>query len=148
MIPNEGVNRKLKSSARIRRCPNRVFFFQGLDDAKGAIVNDKLAVVLASGDPHVLEMGLMYARNAAKQGWMSDVQVFLFGPSETQVATDPALREMAELMISEGLIPVACKYCSDKYSVSDLLEKMGCEIDYVGAPISDAIKAGYVPMVW
>lgn len=111
-------------------------------------MNDKLVVILASGDPRVLEMGLMYARNAAKQGWMSDVKLFLFGPSETQVATDPALREMAKTVIEEGLVPVACKHCSDKYSVSELLDKIGCDIEYVGAPISDAIKAGYVPMVW
>ncbi|MFC2078514.1 hypothetical protein ACFLSZ_00880 [Candidatus Bipolaricaulota bacterium] len=111
-------------------------------------MSDKLAVILASGDPHVLEMGLMYARNAAKKEWFVDVKVFLFGPSETQVATDPALRKMAETMVEEGLVPVACKYCSDKYSVSELLETTGCEIEYVGAPISEAIKAGYVPMVW
>ena len=111
-------------------------------------MNDRLAVILASGDPHVLEMGLMYARNAAKHGWMSDVKVFLFGPSETQVATDPALRDAVTVMIDEGLVPVACKYCSDKYSVSEPLEAIGCKIDYVGVPISDAIKAGYVPMVW
>jgi hypothetical protein len=111
-------------------------------------MNDKLAVILASGDPRVLEMGLMYARNAAKQGWMADVKIFLFGPSETQVATDPALREAVTAMIEEGLVPVACKYCSDKYSVSEALQSLGCGIDYVGAPISDAIKDGYVPMVW
>ena len=111
-------------------------------------MSDKLAVILASGDTHVLEMGLMYARNAAKQGWMSDVKVFLFGPSETQIATDPALREMVSAMIEEGLVPVACKYCSDKYSMSEALTQLGCVIDYVGMPISDAIKVGYVPMVW
>ena len=119
-----------------------------LSNLKGVLVNDKLAVILASGDPHVLEMGLMYARNAAKKGWMADVKVFLFGPSETQVATDPTLREMVLAMIEEGLVPVACKYCSDKYSVSEPLQAMGCEIEYVGGPISEAIKAGYVPMVW
>ena len=111
-------------------------------------MNDKLAIVLASGDPRVLEMGMMYARNAAKHGWMSDIKVFLFGPSETQVATDPSLRDMATSLIEQDLVPVACKYCSDKYSVSELLDKLGCNIEYVGEPISDAIKAGYVPMVW
>jgi hypothetical protein len=55
---------------------------------------------------------------------------------------------MVSAMIVEGLIPAACKYCSDKYSVSEALAKLGCDIDYVGVPISDAIKAGYVPMVW
>ena len=81
-------------------------------------------------------------------GWMSDVKVFLFGPSETQVATDPSLREMVAAMIEERLIPVACKYCSDRYRVSDSLERLGCSIEYVGEPISNAIKNGYVPMVW
>ena len=111
-------------------------------------MNDKLAIILASGDPRVLEMGLMYARNSAVQGWMSDVKVFLFGSSEIQIATDPGLRGMVEEMIKSGIVPVACKYCSDKYSVTELLERAGCEIEYVGAPISEAIKAGYVPMVW
>jgi len=111
-------------------------------------VSDKLAVILASADPRVLEMGLMYARNSARQAWMSDVKLYLFGPSETQIATDPALREMAKAMIEEGLVPMACKYCSDKHSVSSLLEDIGCLVDYVGEPISDAIKGGYVPMVW
>ena len=111
-------------------------------------MNDRLALILASGDPQVLEMGLMYARNAAKHGWMTDVKVFLFGPPETQVATDPALRESVVTMVGEGLVPVACKYCSDKYDVTDLLKALGCKVDYVGAPISESIKAGYVPMVW
>ncbi len=111
-------------------------------------MNDKLAVILASGDPHVLEMGLMYARNAAIHGWMNDVKIFLFGPSETQVATDPALREAVATMIAEGLIPMACKYCSDKYAVSEALQRLGCGVEYVGVLISEAIQEGYVPMVW
>lgn len=109
---------------------------------------DKLAVILASGDPRVLEMGLMYARNAVKQGWMAETKVYLFGPSETQVATDPGLREAVETLIAEGTRPMACKVCSDKYSVSELLAELGCEIEYVGEPISRAIRDGFVPMVW
>ena len=31
---------------------------------------------------------------------------------------------------------------------SDLLTNLGCKIEYVGQPISDAIRRGYVPMVW
>jgi hypothetical protein len=111
-------------------------------------VNDKLAVILASGDPHVLEMGFEYARNVLKYKWMSDVKVFLFGPSETQVATDPALRELAADLVQQGVVPVACKYCSDKYHVSELLNEAGCGVEYIGALISEAIKDGYVPMVW
>ncbi len=111
-------------------------------------MSDRLAIVLASGDPHVLEMGLMYARNTAKHGWMKETKLYLFGPSETQIATDPKLQEMVRTIVDEGTTPVACKFCSDQYSVSDLLADLGCEIEYVGEPISRAIRDGFVPMVW
>ncbi|MGB2984143.1 MAG: hypothetical protein WBC63_09865 [Candidatus Bipolaricaulia bacterium] len=111
-------------------------------------MNDRLAIILASGDPRVLEMGLMYARNVVKQGWMKEMKLFLFGPSEVQIATDPNLRGMLETIVSEGTRPMACKFCSDKYCVSDLLADVGCDVDYVGDPISTAIRDGFVPMVW
>jgi len=111
-------------------------------------MNDRLAVILTSGDPRVLEMGLMYARNVVKNGWMREMKLYLFGPSEVQVATDPHLREMIETIVSEGTTPVACKFCSDKYAVSAALLELGCGVDYVGEPISAAIRDGFVPMVW
>jgi len=111
-------------------------------------MSDRLAAILASGDPRVLEMGLTYARNAVKQEWMAEVKLYLFGPAETQIATDPELQEMVRTIVEEGTTPVACKYCSDKYSVSDHLAELGCEIAYVGEPISAAIRDGFVPMVW
>ena len=109
---------------------------------------DRVAVILASGDPHVLEMGLVYARNTARHGWMDETKLFLFGPSETQVATDPGLQKMIRTLVDEGTVPVACKFCSDKYSVSELLHELGCEVEYIGEPISQAIREGFVPMVW
>jgi len=93
-------------------------------------------------------MGLMYARNVVKNEWMREVRLFLFGPSEVQIATDPRLRETVEIIISEGTRPAACKSCSDKYSVSDQLAEIGCDVAYVGDPISTAIRDGFVPMVW
>ena len=111
-------------------------------------MSSKLAVILVSGDAKVLEMGLMYARNTVKQGWMSDTQLYIFGPSEVTIGTDPGLQEMVREIIAEGTIPVACKWCSDKYGVSDLLLDLGCRVDYVGAAISKAIQDGYVPMTW
>jgi len=111
-------------------------------------MNDKLAVILVSGDAKVLEMGLMYARNAVKKGWMTDTLLYFFGPSEVTIGTDPDLQTMVREIIAEGTIPIACKWCSDKYGVSDLLVGLGCTVDYVGSPISKAIKDGYVPMTW
>lgn len=109
---------------------------------------DRLVIVLASGDPHVLEMGLTYARNVVKREWMKETKLFLFGPSEVQAATDPALREAVKTLVSDGLRPVACKYCSDRYAVSEALVELGCDVDYVGEPMSAAIRDGFVPVVW
>ncbi len=111
-------------------------------------MNDRLAIILASGDPRVLEMGLLYARNVVKHGWMKEMKLFLFGPSEVQVATDPRLQEAVETIVSEGTRPKACKFCSDKYAVSERLAEIGCDVEYVGDPISAAIRDGFVPMVW
>ena len=111
-------------------------------------MTDKLAVILASGDPKVLEMGLMYARNAVKQGWMSDAKLYLFGPSEVAIATDPELQKTVKEIISEGTNTQPCKRCSDKYNVTELLTDIGCNVEYIGAPISEAVREGYIPMAW
>ncbi len=111
-------------------------------------MNDKLAVILVSGDAKVLEMGLVYAKNVVKHGWMTDTKLYIFGPSEVTIGTDPDLQAMVREIIAEGMIPVACKWCSDKYGVSDLLVELGCAVEYVGAPISTAIQDGYIPMTW
>jgi len=68
-------------------------------------MSDKLAVILVSADPKVLEMGLMYARNAVKQGWMSDTLLYFFGPSEVTISTDPGLQEIVREIIAEGDSP-------------------------------------------
>jgi len=111
-------------------------------------MNDKLAIILVSADRKVLEMGMIYARNAAARGWMRDVRIYFFGPSEVTIATDPDLRELASQIVEGGTIPQACKWCSDKYGVSDLLLELGCAVVYIGEPVSESIKAGYVPMTW
>ena len=87
----------------------------------------------------MLEIGLMYARNAVNQGWMSDVKLYLFGPSEVTIATDPELQKTVKEIMSEGTIPLACKRCSDKYNVTELLTEIGCNVEYLGASISEAV---------
>jgi hypothetical protein len=111
-------------------------------------MSDKLAVILASSDRKVLEMGLVYARNVAARGWMEDMKLFFFGPSEVAIATDPDLQELVKTIVSEGTVPRACKWCSDKYGVSDMLEALGCVVEYIGSPVSEAIREDYTPMTW
>jgi len=111
-------------------------------------MSDKLAVILANEDSKVLEMGLIYARNVVKNAWMSDIKLLLFGPSEVTIAMDPELQGLLKDVVTLDTIPQACKWCSDKYGVREKLAELGCDVEYIGAPVSEAIRDGYVPMTW
>ena len=71
-----------------------------------------------------------------------------FGPSEVTIATDPDLQGIVKDIIAGGTTPRVCQWCSDKYGVSDKLTALGCAVEYIGQPVSEAIKAGYTPMTW
>jgi hypothetical protein len=111
-------------------------------------MSDKLAVILVSGDRQVLEMGLIYTRNAIARQWFPEIKTYLFGPSEVTIATDPELRVMLQEIVALGTVPEACKWCSDKYNVTAILEELGCRVIYIGEPVSQSIRAGYTPMTW
>ena len=42
----------------------------------------KVLVIIATGEKEKALAGLMYAGNALKFGWLEDLKVVLFGPSE------------------------------------------------------------------
>ena len=111
-------------------------------------MHDKLAVILVSADPKVLEMALIYTGNVVARGWMADLRLYLFGPAEVTVATDPDVQALLRVVIAGGTVPQACIDCSEKYGVSDKLRALGCEVLGIGAPVSQAIQDGYVPMTW
>ncbi len=89
----------------------------------------------------------MYANNAMKRGWLDDIKVVYFGPSEKLVVEDPVISDQAR-EIAEAGGSIACKYISDRDGVSEKMEKLGVQVEYVGSIISDLIKNGYTPMVW
>ena len=89
----------------------------------------------------------MYASNALKFGWLEDLKVVLFGPSERLIVQDEQVWKEAKY-ISEMIGILACKAVSDEYDSSKELEKRGVKVEYVGGIISDFIKDGCVPMVW
>ena len=89
----------------------------------------------------------MYAYNAKKKGWMEDVKVIFFGPSEKLAIQDEQISNKIEEMLPQVEV-FACKACSDVYNVSKELEELGVIVEYVGARQSDLIKDGYIPLVW
>ncbi len=111
-------------------------------------MNNRLVVIISTGELAKAEAGLMYAVNCLKHGWMEDVQLFLFGPAERLVVEDPDLQELLRDFKRQERQAVACRFLSDRDGTSTALDDLGVEVDYVGSRISDLIKEGYIPMVW
>lgn len=110
-------------------------------------MSDKLLVIISSGDREKVLTALMYAKNNIKYGWMPDVRVMFFGPSEQLLANDSDVKNSATELANYGT-PLACKFLSDRDGISSHIESLGIEVDYVGSMIAELIRDGYVPMVW
>ena len=106
-------------------------------------MTDKLLIVIATGDKAKALTGLMYARNALRRGWLDDVKVVYFGPSERLMVEDADVASAAIEVAGLGEA-YACKAISDR----EKIDSMGVRVEYVGSIISDYVKQGYVPMVW
>lgn len=109
--------------------------------------NSKLLIILSTAEREKALTGLMYAKNALEQNWIEDIQVIFFGPIEDLMVEDEEIKEYAE-SIADQTECIACKYLSDRDEISEDIEELGMDVDYVGSIISDYIKEGYVPMVW
>ncbi len=110
-------------------------------------MSSKLLVIIATGENEKALTGLMYASRTLSEGWMDEVKVVFFGPSERLLVEDDFIAKTAkELSAVEK--PIACKFISDRDGISEKIEALGVNVDYVGTIISDFIKDGYVPMVF
>ena len=103
----------------------------------------KLLVILSSGDREVaLEVGLIYPLNAARNKWMDEVKVIIFGPSEKVAATDAEVQGRIKELLALGVEVMACKWCSGRMNITKALEDIGIKVVGVGPIISQLIKDG------
>jgi hypothetical protein len=110
-------------------------------------MSSKLLVVIATGEKEKALTGLMYASRTLTEGWMGEVKIIFFGPSERLLVEDETMSKIAK-EIGAVETPIACKFISDREGISEKIENLGVRVDYVGTIISDLIKDGYVPMVF
>jgi len=109
----------------------------------------KLFVLLSTGDREVaLEVGLVYPLNAAKEKWMDEVKLVVFGPSEKLAAYDMEFQAKLKELNRAGIDVIACKWCADRMKITDLLEKAGIKVVYVGPIISQLIKDGWASLTF
>jgi len=107
----------------------------------------KVMVIISTAEKDKALTGIMYAVNAQKNKWVDDLKVIFFGPFENLVCDDEKVAEAASRLL-EYETPIACKLLSDRHGISENLEKMGVNVDYVGSLISGYLDEGYIPMVF
>ena len=109
----------------------------------------KVFVLLSSGDRQVaLEVGLRYPLNAAKNQWVDEVKLIIFGPSEKIVAYDGEVQEVVKELQKTGIEVMACKWCADRMDITGRLEEAGIEVVPVGPIISQLIKDGWTALTF
>jgi len=109
----------------------------------------KIFVILSTGDREVaLEVGLVYPLNAAKEKWMDEVKLIIFGPSEKLAAYDMEVQARLKELNGAGIDIIACKWCADRMKITDLLEKAGIKVVYVGPIISQLLKDGWASLTF
>ena len=107
----------------------------------------KVFVVVSSGDPDVaLEVGLVYPLNAKKEGWMDEVKVIFFGPSEKLVAYNTQVQERIRELQEAGIEVLACIWCAERMNITEVIEGLGVPVLSVGPIISQMLKDGWASL--
>ena len=109
----------------------------------------RVFILLSSGDREVaLEVGLVYPLNAAKNKWMDEVKLIVFGPSEKLAAYDAEIQRKLKELEEAGIEVMACKWCADRMGITEVLEEAGIKVVYVGSIMSQLIKDGWASLTF
>jgi hypothetical protein len=107
----------------------------------------RILVIISTGEKEKALTGLMYAKNTINFGWLDDVRVIFFGPSQKLMVEDEDVRNEA-IEIAKLGETIACKFTSDRDELSGEILALGVQVEYVGTIIANFLKQGYIPMIW
>ncbi len=96
----------------------------------------------------LLEVGLVYPTNCARNRWLDEVKVIFFGPSEKLAAFDKEVQAKITELQGYGVEVMACKWCADRMNITPQLEAQGIRVLYVGSVISQLIKDGWAQLTF
>ena len=89
-----------------------------------------------------INMICLYAHNAKLKGWIQNVQILVWGASQTLISQDKELQEKIKTMIKDGVEVIACKKCAQDLGVEDTLIACDMQVYYTGELLSSWIKEG------
>lgn len=105
--------------------------------------NSRLLILWTSGDLLTArDMVLLYAVNALKHNWWSEVTLLVWGAADSLIAEDAAIQEEIRRAVEMGVRIIACKKCAEEQKVASILQRLGIEIFYTGDFLTDWLKSG------
>ena len=100
-----------------------------------------LYVLWTSGDPITADkMVFMYTINSLANGWWEEVTLVIWGGSTQLVSENEAIQQRVKEAMDAGVYVTACKGCSDQLGVSEQLEALGVDVQYLGVALSNVLK--------
>ena len=83
-----------------------------------------------------------------QKGWWDEIKFCIWGPSQKLLFSDTELQETIKKMQAAGVEVFACKFCAEKYGVTEKLKAMNIPVFYVGETVTKALKAGWATMTF
>jgi hypothetical protein len=86
------------------------------------------------------KMVFMYTINALKYGWWQKVTLVIWGATANLASSNTLIQQRIKEAQEAGIYVTACKACADQLGVSEALEALGVDVQYLGVPLTNVLK--------
>ncbi len=103
---------------------------------------NKITLLWSSGDKEVFtKLVFPYCYNSMANNWWNEVTLIVWGPSEKLTAEDEEIQNNIKQLLDSNVNITSCKWCSDKYGVSEILADLGIDVKYMGEPLTEILHS-------
>ena len=100
-----------------------------------------LYVLWTDDNPITAEkMVFMYTVNAMKFKWWEEVTLIIWGASAQLVSDDVDIQQLIRQAQEAGVTVTACKACADQLGVTEDLEALEIDVQYLGIALTNLLK--------
>jgi hypothetical protein len=101
-----------------------------------------LYVLWTNADPITADkMVFMYTINSLVHGWWDEVTLVVWGGPAQLIYDDVHFQERIQEAQEAGVYITACKACADQLGVSEKLESIGIDVQYLGVALTNILKS-------
>lgn len=106
--------------------------------------DNSLFIIWSSSDPQVAHnAACMYAHNSLLKRWWGRVRFIIWGPSARLAANDADIQDKLRAMMDDGVEVWACRACTENLGVTQNLEALGLNVQFVGEPVTKMLQSGW-----